>query len=348
MFNSHQAAESQFAFALAEDVAHRRSRQEEIRKHIDALVLRERGIQNFSARADAWMPPRDELTLCFCRQVATVSLENLTVELLAEWLNPMLPCRAQTVEFQHDCWAANAYKQSLTALQVLTHLKGSMVSLRSVPVVPKEYRGTLTQIPPLSAIPATLKKEGWGFEFTGQLPAFHRQLRRTAGCVDGADHDLSGFWSECLQASVLPPSSVFLAKNGRSWRRSSIPMEFDGYARPPASWYYFLYMCLYCTGHRALVATTIEEDDENIRQLFVENIAYIEQHVGVAPLILWLPHESKRLQRPLGQPVNFTEIHPGVFRPGWRDQITRPPETNTLYDAADHLIHGLATLPFPE
>ncbi|TSC79964.1 MAG: hypothetical protein G01um101425_441 [Candidatus Peregrinibacteria bacterium Gr01-1014_25] len=348
MLNSLSLASLQQPRWLAQEVDRRRSNSGRIRKAINDFAIHHRGVDDFAGRADRWMPSANgALTLCLARQIATVSLEHLCMELLERWLKPSLPVKAQIVEFRNDCFANNAYKQSLTSLPVLTHLRKDKASFRCVKVVPKDERSRLTSKSLLSSINARLTKQEWGVDFQGDLPGFHRALRRAAGLQNGSDFDISDFWSSCAREASRPPSSVFVDVGGKVERRATAPLHGNGYVRPPASWYYLLYLCLFVTGDRALVATTIEEDDESIRTLFLENIALIEEATGFAPLIVWLPHYSRRLNRVTGAPLDFTEIHPAVFQTGWDGRVTMPRDNATCYEAADHLLHEMALLPIP-
>jgi hypothetical protein len=254
------------------------------------------------------------------------------------------------MEFTHDCWGRNSYKQSLTSLQMLLNVRNDgLATVRSVPVVPREVRNILNQLPVLSSIPAQVTREKWNLDFQGPLPDLHRTLRRTAGLHNGSDYDISDFWSECAHATQQPLCSVFIVNgNGRAERRASIPPAFQGYVRPPASWYYLLYLCMFLTGDRALAATTLEEDDRSIQDLFFQSIELIEREIGVAPLIIWLPHYSSRLRRGNCKSVDFTEIHPAVLRPKWKDRVKMPGGGLPCYDAADHIVHSIATLPSTE
>lgn len=335
--------------ALLREVHERRARRTEIHRAINRCAERHRGIRDFADRADRWMPPGEELTLFLARQLATVSLENVGAERLTEWMALQMPVCVQTVEFVHDTWAANAHKRSLIALPVITHVRDDgLTSIRSVRVVERAERLRLSRTPLLSSINAALRREQWGVAFEGRLPDLHRTLRRAAGLTNGTDYDISDFWHQCVRATTKPPEWVFVATNGTAERKPYLPTFFDGYVRPPASWYYLLYLCLFLTGDRALLATTIEEDDESIRTLFTESIALLEREIGVTPLIVWMPHTSRRLRRPTGAPLDFTEIHPGVFRPGWWDRLPLPACDRTCYQAMDQIVHAVADLPLTE
>lgn len=345
MLNTHAVAATQHVSWLSGEIDKRRAQRDQISFALDAFALRHRGIENFSKMVDQWMPSTgNAFTLFLARQIASVSLEHLCIELLARWLLPIIPVRAQTVEFTKDTWANSPHKQGLTSLPVLIRLRAEVAEVRTVKVVPKSERRRLSISPVLSSISAEMKKPEWGMDFQGSLPDLHRALRVSAGISNGNDYDISDFWPECLRATSLPPPTVFLEIDGKAERRNSVPPDFQGHARPPASWFYLLYLSMFVTGDRVLVATTIEEDDESIRTFFSQSIERIEKEVGIAPLIVWLPHHSATLRRQSGEPLDFTEINPAVFQTGWADRVSMPEIDMSCYDAADHLIHQIAML----
>ena len=347
MLNSHDIARTQTTCMLAKEVERRRSQRDRICQAVNDLVRRQRGVDDFTGRSDQWMPPEEVLHLVLARQIATVSLENLSAHLLGSWINKQFPARTETVTFVRDTWAANAYKQSLTTIPMLTCIRDGLASLRSIKVIPKTERTTVSAAQLLNGIPARLQRSKWGIDFQGTLPDLHKLLRCRAN-MDGNDaFDISDFWMSCAQASSQPPPLIYAERGGRAVPMTLNGRAIDGYWRPPASWYYLLYLCLFVTGDRALIATTIEEDDESIRNLFLRNIALIEECTGFPPLIVWLPHYSQHLKRPGGAPLNFTEVNPAVFQQGWQEELTMPDPHISCYDAMDHLIHAVASLPSP-
>ena len=338
--------------SIKEEVARRKADQIRIRAATNAFLADVRGIPDFLDLADAALPPQsDALTLYMGRQIPTACIEHIAMDFLAEWMSVAQPSVAQVVAFTSDNWAPGGHKQSVTSPQLVTRVCENRVHLRAMSVVPKSFR-IMSSRPVLASIPAQCKWAMWGFDsFDGMLPAFHSLLRSKAGLNGSGKHDASGFWSECVRRSRKPPPTVFCEVDGCAVSR---PAEFIGqeiFVRPPASWFYLAYLCLFLTGERALVATAIEDDDESIQQLFVRSIALIEERTGVAPLILETPHHSPRLIRstgdPIVHPVDFTEIHPAVFQPGWRDHITLPPQDVSFYEAAEMILHQLATMPVP-
>lgn len=342
-FNSRTDSAMQTPAWVGEEVRKRRAMGGHLRAALDDFILRRRGIDSFSRIVDAWLPPADELILYFSRQIATVSLENMAVERLAAWLSRQTPARAETVEMKNDCWAANGYKKSLTALPLITDACDGRLHVRAVKTIPTEMRRHINMRPVLSSIPAKIDLKKWGIAYQGMLPGLHRTLRQAAGCRDAA-YDTTSLWTECLRATTQPPESVYVESGGHAARRAWT-RDVLGRCRPPASWYYLLYLCFFVTGDRALVASTIEEDDEEIRTLFTQNIALIERETGVAPLILWTPHYSSRLLRTTREPLDFNEIHPGVFKGGWTERLTLPAHDATCHEAADDYLHQLATMP---
>ena len=327
--------------AIAEEVRSRRADRARIRAATNEFLLSERGIADFLTIADRAIPPKpDVLTLCLGRQIPTVCIEHLSLEFLAKWLNPAFPSIAEVIAFTGDTWVPRGHKNSVTTVPVMTGVNENRVVTRNLTVVLKDDRKCLTESKPLSHIPVRFAREEWGVEFDGMLPGFHAQLRTLAGSKSNC-YDISELLSRCARNSSLPPSYVFREEKGMAVRRTMWEKDDRQYLRPPASWYYLPYLCLFLTGQRALVATVLEDDDDSIQQLFADAIDLIQKAVGIAPLFLWTPHKSERLTRSTGGPVDFTEVHPAVLKPGWRSQISLPADDCVFHQAADHISHQL-------
>ncbi len=334
---------------LRNEVATRKRKAVDTCAALDRFATDYRGVPDFCRRTDEWMPAYGNGTTFFlARQVASVSLEHLCAEFLAQGMGTDMDVRAEVVEFTGDCWAANSHKNSLVNLPVMTSLKDGKARVRTVRVLPQAQRRRLAMNPLLSSLQAQLKREQWGLDFTGPLPEFHKLLRQKAGSSNGCGYDVSTLWSDCLSDSMLPPESAFVEVEGCAQRRSMPCLDKGGYVRPPASWYYLLYLSLFLTGDRVLLATTLEEDNVSIQTLFEESIALIERQTGVKPLIVWLPHHSEEIVRDSGKPLDFTEINPAVFADDWRTLVSVPSDAPNMYATALSVMHQLARLPIPE
>ncbi|PIR52419.1 hypothetical protein COU77_00470 [Candidatus Peregrinibacteria bacterium CG10_big_fil_rev_8_21_14_0_10_49_16] len=351
MLNSRVVGQSQTIAALSKDVERRRRHQVTLRARIDAFVEKQRGVRNFSALVDEVFPPKkNELTLALARQLATANVENSAAELLAQWMTcAELPTQLETIVFSKDVWAPNSYKKSLTALPILDHLRSKLGSYptRSQRVVSKRDRAHVNTGSVLGEIPAELRCSQWGLNFEGNLKELHLYLRRKAGLTSGDQYDFSLLWETCARTTSMPPQTAFVQNGHRSVRTHLWLQQDARYVRTGAEWYYLPYLSMFCSGERALLATTIEEDDENIRQYFLENMELLQREIGVEPLIIWEPHYSEHCTRMDGSPLNFTEFNPHLFQTRWQDAIQQPHAALSCYEAMNQLLHSL-TLYSPD
>ena len=346
MFDSHAVAHTQQPASIAHDVALRLAERDQIRQRLDAFMLRERGIPAFSTIVDRWMPPlSNSLALCLARQIPTASIEHLTVDGTARWLSSHIASHAAVMGFRRDCWVSNSYKQSLTVLPVIQKVSGNVVHVRNTKVVTPAFRPNLQHLPVLSSIPAKFARPEWGLEIRGTLADLHHALRTRARGVEDTTPDFSFLWQECLHRSTKPPAYAFVDLGGYARKVQRWDMYASSYIRPPASWYYLLYLGMFLTGERALIATTIEEDDESIRMLFVESIAVLKEATGVEPLILWTPHASPTMVTTTSQPLTYNEFHPTVLEDGWTNHVSLPDSHVSCYEASARIADAIARLP---
>jgi hypothetical protein len=175
--------------------------------------------------------------------------------------------------------------------------------------------------------------------YDGNLPGLHVALRNAIGLTRGHEYDITAMLRECLETASIKPPSYYAYVNDLLTKFRGPVRKHDN-ARPDASWYYLLYLALFMTGDRALVATTLEEDDPKIQKYFEANVRRLREATGFCPLILWMPPSSTQLScTETGERLRFTEIQPAVFRSNWRKQIEPPDPQSTFFEAADGLLH---------
>jgi hypothetical protein len=317
---------------LERGVADRRAQERSLQQKRDGLMARERGIEIYSAKVDAWLSRRlgGKLIVYLGRQLSSASVEAAGAEQLAAWVSKAVPAELEVVAFTEDgTFPTNEYKQGLINLPVVRRTRGTTAEVRAVKLVPKSQRRTLSRRPTLASLRTRMRLPGSRSFVEGLLPAVHRTLRAAAGLRAADTRDLG----DLLRALVGCRSTY--PGNSHPWP-------------PPAKWFYLAYLGMFVGGHRVPVSTPVDEDPPKVQRLFEEATRLLLAAVGYRPLILTIPGRSEHWRTADGRPLRYTAVHPALFLGDWRSRLTMPERTLSCYEAAGRLMDQLVGMPVLE
>jgi hypothetical protein len=341
--------------SVADRIAEYRAKAPETRARLDEHFHTHYGIPGFSTEVDSWWrKDTSRVALCMARQIPTFSVEGLSLHLLADWANANgLPCAATPVSFIRDCFGQHGYKDGLIKLRELTHHKGQ-IGVTGRPILPKEQREGITLKRPLLTTLTVQPGEYWGRRVPDgtTLIDFHYAMRHAAlNGEGGVDLDVSSFFEACLRHSLRSdapgkPDYFFVAREGYDEKVTDHrDIDLDASSlRPNAYWYYIMYLSLFTTGERVLVASL--DDDDDVHAMFGV-FADIEAICGLSPLILWVPYKpdpKAPLKTKKELKILFNEINPRTLRGGWRKKIELPSGAVGVYDAMEAMERQVLSL----
>ena len=320
---------------LKEEVQKRQEANDTIRENLDSYVENNYGILNFSDLVQKYFPKTEELGICLARQVLTANLEHHGKHAFSDFLTQRgLESVPYGVAFSRDCHIPgkknnpNHYKKSLVTVPFFNGKKGGMVN--KTPIVPKEQRGHLC-----GRIYNSIEAHG------SSLIEYHKKLRSLAFGENHADGamDISSFFSSCLRQCIgnngkIKPKHVFVSDCGMRERRVGI--EFVDFSddrldiRPPADWYYPLYLMVMVDGSKALLSTV--DHDPTVIEWFERSNRQIENICGFQPLIIQTPAEVNvsGYKSDLHEVPNWTQNNQK-----WKDDLSTP-ERDDLYSVVKH------------
>lgn len=294
------------AETLKKEVAKRGRKREEIRRAVDNVAEKYRGIPNFSATAESFFPGNGELEICVARQIPTANIECAAHFLLAKELSEKMEIEVSPLyfSFTRDRYSSiNKYKKSLIKF----------------PILKKGRKGRFVRVETL----AKGIEDGEIFSSIETkenqlLVDFHSTLH--ANCFRGSRvYDFSRFFEAILLGAIgteKAPSKIYY-KAGK--KEATIPPNNNfnaGGLRPPADWYYLPYLLLFLSGKRALYSTV--GDDQTVSLWFKEANKICEEEIGFSPLIFDAPEKAEAE----GCKSTLYE-HPLLLREnGWEEKVS--------------------------
>lgn len=326
-----RAKETQTASSVREHTQRLRAEKGETCQRLDAFVEREFGIPKFTRRVNAWMPPSSELRLCMARQIPTWSIEGLSLHPFADWIRSQeVTCSATPIAFTRDCYGQHGYKRALITLREI-HWKKNWLNIQGRKML-EDHSGITERRPILRHL--TVKPgDYWGYTVLPgtTLPQFHYGFRSKCLPLHEArvNFDVSDLFEEflrtSLQVSDVPrrPVDIFMEEDGCD-RPVTVTSAFrlnGASVRPTASWYYFLYLAMFVTGERALVASL--DDDEDVHAMFAI-LEEVREACGIAPFIIWIPYDHQYGEGKHEQRILHNEVNPRLLQSNWRSTIALP------------------------
>lgn len=266
---------------LIAELSSRASKRAEIRASVSSFIQNQYGIEDLFGILDRFFSGigSGEPHAILARQVASISTEDLsfTVGAKALGLSPL------TIPFGRDSYTSRNHDKLHRVKIPWTSWskKGNLIIEyeRATRMTNAEIEGS-----PLDRIEVP---------FCGNLVSYHANLRELV-TGERPNFDVSSLYVDFLRASSKKPEFVFREHNGREMRTRpdhGLILDRD---RPPASWYYVLYLSWFIDGSLILFETYDNPLSEVIhaKSLFEDTVRKIVDGTGIAPLIVKIPHLS--------------------------------------------------------
>jgi hypothetical protein len=274
---------------LLEEIRVRELNRDAIRKSINDFCFKEYGVCDFFAIADKYLQENtgsNVFKICLARQVPCQNIEHLAINRLASFLTENgIETMALPMAFARDSYtSSNEYKTSLAKIPHLFRSRKGGLVVKRENILASHQRENVD-----GKILDRLETEN-GIS----LVDFHYSLRKSIFGESDCFVDFSSFVKEIARQSVESgslnmPEYVFIRSGIKEKKVRASEADFSNGQdpRPPADWYYFLYLMLFLDGSCAL-ASTIDEDPRVI-SWFTANIARIEEICGFKPLFVDTP-----------------------------------------------------------
>ena len=274
---------------LMEEVEVRFKNRGVIRERINEYCFVAYGIDNFFSIADKYLHQDfggKLLNICLARQVPCQNIEHLAIAKLASFLSENgLSAKAVPMAFARDSFTSNnEYKASLIKIPYLFRGRKGGLIVKKESILARLHRESID-----GKILDQLKTEdGLG------LPDFHYALRKNIFGDNDCFVDFSSFVKEVAfqsveSRSVNMPGYVFIRSGMKERKVHPFDADFSNGQdpRPPADWFYFLYLMMFLDGGSAL-ASTVDEDPRVIAW-FSDNMKKIKEICGFSPLLIDTP-----------------------------------------------------------
>ncbi|NQV87994.1 MAG: hypothetical protein HQ402_00370 [Parcubacteria group bacterium] len=267
--------------ALESVLVERRSIKEKIRERLDEWAHKAYGLQDFSRIVEKHTPFCKNGVVCsiLARQIASICTEDIAVYIGSN----LLGLKPITLQFVRDKFVFENHDKRARIKVPWTYWskKGNFVV--NVDNVAAESSDKLSGRV-LSCIQTKYGKD---------LISYHNGLRASVFGPDYLCPDLSLFHAECLAKSTKRPSFVYKNVDGYDVRDSlmdGVDNADDTY-RPPASWYYPLYLAMFLLGDMVLLET-YENPDSGVpeaKKLFERTMKIIQSMMGAYPIVIEVP-----------------------------------------------------------
>jgi hypothetical protein len=218
------------------------------------------------------------------RQIASVCTEDIAFNLLAEALG-FTPL---TATFTRDSFNAN---------------NGEKLSRVDVPWISWSYRSRAYALRYERLTPLTNEElEGIPLDrikidTRGTLPEIHANFRQKA-IPHAAVRDASELHTQLLRLAAWKPSQIFREKDGKERRVELCGDELiEDRDRPPASWYYPIYLSWFLDGSMVLFETydNPHKDVLRAKEAFVDAVGEIWRATNYTPIIVKVPPLSREM-----------------------------------------------------
>jgi hypothetical protein len=289
---------------LENQLKERQQQQSRLDKRIDDWVYSEWGIPDFTSMTSRFIPDvRDRACGVLCRQLATIRVEEISFYMTCKslGLEPM------NITYVEDVF--NTRNKDKVHLIKLPWITGH--SKNGAPIVKYER---ITEFPTAGRVLNAISVDGNGTN----LPQYHYNLRASA--FNGnrpREGDISEAFKAYLNVAENKPFYVYENIDGHEVRVPTAESSLDN-ARPPADWYYPLYLINFVSGRMVLFETYENPEGEvgKIREHFQHTMDIIKEGIGVYPLVVEVP--------PLKLPMMY--INQAVLSRGWESRILAPPQ----------------------
>ena len=277
-----------------EEIKRRNSEKKKIKKKINRLVEEKYGIVEFTELERRYFEAPAAPAGVLARQVPSATVEDVVCFCGAKKLG----LKPLAFSFLEDgFYSCSPYKISLVKPFIIKWLSERYTV---------ERLALLDRTPPERMILKNIIVNGGG-----TLPEFHRQLRERVFNSHPSTTDISDFFRECLiraEKNKRPPFVFEEQKDGREKKKKTEEADLLK-SRPPASWYYPLYLTLFLGGERVLLETYNNPRGgvPEIRKKFEIVMKDIKTAIGYYPMVVEIPPLTKELSY-----INFDILLRGV------------------------------------
>ncbi|HEY0907999.1 MAG TPA: hypothetical protein VGE35_01480 [Candidatus Paceibacterota bacterium] len=266
---------------LHSELSIRASKRAQIRASVSSFIQSQYGIDDVFARIDAFFEPvrKDRPLAVLARQVASVCAEDISFTIGAESLG----LQPITIPFGRDAYTSKNHDK-------LHRVKMPWISWNEKSEMAIEYEKA-TRVPgsdiegmPLDRIPIA---------FSGDLVSYHSDLREQV-TGERPPLDVSLLYTDMLRVARKKPPFVYREKGGGETKASVGAEGILDRDRPPASWYYVLYLSWFIDGTYVLFETYDNPLSEVVhaKSLFEDTVGKIITGTGFSPLVVKVPHLS--------------------------------------------------------
>lgn len=311
---------------VEKEIDSRSEAKKQIRERIGAYVSRKYGIPNFWELVDEFFSGQNKsFAICLARQIPTVDIENTAMEMTAKWMSRHgISTEGLPLAFINDSFTgANPEKLHYLKQKFLKRGR-KKIYIQGEKITMEKNFSTLDG----STLSKISTSEG------KSVPEHHFEQREEAGLTPAID--LSGFFLKCLQGCLrnqgYAPDHVFV--EGENIKECKVKIEdLNGHKviRPPADWYYSLYLFCFLDGERALLETT--DNEPSVTEWIEKTKNEAEKICGFKPLIL---KSSENIVMKEFK-SNLYEIPEWVLKDKeWRKKLEYPNSNSTILEAHQH------------
>ena len=288
--------------ALSAEIQTRKADKTRLDEQINVFAKKEFGISDFTGISEQNLflsPCRPHGILC--RQVATARIEEICSFLSCGYLG-LSPVN---FTFGIDTFSTrNADKVNLVKIRFAAgHSKNGQPLIRVEKIAdPQNLEGMILR--------EIMVKDGIS------LPEYHRRLRsRTFGQSCPQTREIGALFSLYLRKAKKHPPWVFEI-NGLRTEKKAVSAANLYASRPPASWYYPLYLANFLSGNLVLFETYENKsgDVHKIKEEFRAAMDMIMDVIGIYPMVVETPALD----------LDMMLVNTALFESDWQRQIVIP------------------------
>lgn len=301
---------------LAAEIKKREESANGIKLMIDMFADREYGIEKFSGIIENFFGlDRKKRYGILCRQVATIRVEEVCFYLACRkfMLDPV------NFVFPGDAFSTrNSDKVHLIKVPwIAAH------SEKGDPIIINVKYADFSKFEGLLLGNITLKES----ELT--LPEFHQRMREQVFSQEcPPSRDIGELFKLYMAQASKKPAYVFQTEGKRSVKKPAETADLSN-SRPPAEWYYILYLLNFMAGNMVLFETYENDrgDVPEIKKHFSRAMDAIREEVGLYPLVIKIPALTNEMM--------YCNI--SLFDPDWINRINIPDDDREIVPLFEEL-----------
>lgn len=264
---------------LCEVLQQRIASRDRIGVNIDKFAAEQYGIQHFSRLADKhWQHLYSDVPAgVLCRQIASATVEDVA-------------CFIGCVSLGLRPWVGQLSGDRFTTTN------SEKVRYVKVPWIEWSRKGHLVKTYEVITTHSMSALEGMVLsriqtQLGCTLPEWHAQLRSSVFGTRYPVLDFSDFFTDCLMAAGRKPPFVYLENGHGRCEKVLVGMCTSRLARPPANWYYPLYLSLFLDGRMVLLETYEDTRKQvgSMKTLFERLMREFQSRFGMTPIVVQIP-----------------------------------------------------------